>query len=98
MKPQPNQTEIKISIWDRLKLETPKFWKKIGVLGGAAVAFAGGLQLLIEKYSITFLPDSICGYIAVGGFVAITLAPLAVKTPPDSSIQKPKTTADSDDL
>ncbi len=98
MKKQPNQTEIKLTLWERLKLETPKFWKKIGALGGSVVTLGIALLGLEEKYHFGILPAYVYGYLITGGTVMALLPALAVKTPPDSSIQKPKTTADSDDL
>lgn len=96
MKKQPNQTEIKLTLWERLKLETPKFWKKIGVIGGSLVTIGIALLGLEEKYHFGILPAYVYGYLITGGTVMGLLPAFAVKTPPDANVQKP--TADGDDL
>lgn len=70
------------SIWDRLKSETPKFWRKIGAIGGSFVGIGTALGIAVDKYKIDWFPDHIPGYLIVAGTVMLGLAPLAVKNPP----------------
>ena len=90
--------EKKLSIWDRLKAETPKFWRHIGILGASVLGLGISLAAAQKEYILPFLNPEIPGYLIVIGTVMGALAPLAVKTPPDCKPAKPTSTADGDDL
>ncbi len=65
------------SIWQRLKDETPKFWKKIRAIALWASGLATSLLLLQGQVTGFVMPDfvnSFCQYALVGGVVAASLS------------------------
>lgn len=66
-----------VNIYNRIKSETPKFWKKVRYLmiGCGAV---GGSLMAVPAAQISWLPDNIIGILITIGVVGTSLASLTV--------------------
>lgn len=66
-----------MEILDRLKTETPKFFKGVQKLGVVLLAIGVGLKTAPEGVAIPDLVVKLSGYLATAGFIMSTVASFA---------------------
>lgn len=71
------------SISERVKSETPKFWKKVRRLMVACAAVGAALVAVKTQYAMEWLPDKYCQFLIVIGAVGASLSSLTAEQKPE---------------
>lgn len=66
-----------ITVYKRIKSETPKFWKKVRRLM-ITCGVVGGALIVLPKEHISWLPENIPGILVTMGTVGTALASMTV--------------------
>jgi hypothetical protein len=71
-----------ITVYKRIKSETPRFWKKVRRLM-ITCGVVGGALIVMPKEHISWMPESIPGILVTMGTVGTALASMTVKDKQD---------------
>jgi uncharacterized membrane protein HdeD (DUF308 family) len=77
------------NLWNRIKSESPSFFKLLGRISGALMVLAGTLAGYKSSHSefMEFLPNYIIGYVFTASAAIAFVSSLTVKNPNENSVK-----------